>query len=60
MMVVYYDTINDSSRLKTDLWMQTSLDNGATWSPAQQITTSETDETASGYNTYQYGETISG
>jgi hypothetical protein len=58
MMVVYYDTINDSARLKTDLWMQTSLDNGATWSGASQVTTAATDETASGYNTYQYGDYI--
>src|ERR1035438_10009883 len=58
MMVVYYDTINDTGRKKTDIWMQTSLDHGATWSGATQVTTQESDETASGYNTYQYGDYI--
>jgi hypothetical protein len=58
MMVVYYDTISDTGRKKTDIWTQTSLDHGATWSGATQVTTQESDETASGYNTYQYGDYI--
>ena len=53
MMVVYYDTINDPGRLNTDIWMQTSTDDGTSWSAATVITTAETNETASGYNTYQ-------
>ena len=58
MMVVYYDTVGDPGRKKTDIWMQTSTDNGASWSAATKVTTSETDETASGFNTYQYGDYI--
>ena len=58
LMVVYYDTVADAGRKKTDLWMQSSTDSGATWSGAMKVTTSETDETASGYNTYQYGDYI--
>ncbi|HWY53093.1 MAG TPA: sialidase family protein [Terriglobales bacterium] len=58
MMLVYYDTINDPGRKKTDIWMQTSLDHGATWSGPTQVTSQESDETVSGYNTYQYGDYI--
>ena len=58
MMVVYYDTVSDPGRKKTDLWMQTSTNNGASWSAATKVTTSETDETASGFNAYQYGDYI--
>lgn len=59
LMVVYYDTINDSKRVKTDLWMQTSSDNGETWSAATQITTAETDETSAGaQSNFQYGDYI--
>jgi hypothetical protein len=58
MVVVYYDTVDDPARLKTDLWMQTSTDGGASWSAATKVTTSETDETVSGFNTYQYGDYI--
>jgi hypothetical protein len=59
LVVIYYDTINDSGRLKTDLWMQTSMDHGASWSSAVQVTTSETDETVSGaQSNFQYGDYI--
>ena len=59
LVVIYYDTINDSDRLKTDLWMQISLDHGETWSSAVQVTTSETDETAAGAQAnFQYGDYI--
>jgi hypothetical protein len=59
LVVIYYDTINDSGRLKTDLWMQTSSDHGASWSSAAQVTTSETDETSAGAtSTFQYGDYI--
>jgi hypothetical protein len=44
LMVVYYDTINDPGRLKTDIWMQFSTDGGATWSAATQVTTAESNE----------------
>ena len=59
LVVIYYDTINDPGRLKTDLWMQTSTDHGASWSSAVQVTTSETDETVAGAtSTFQYGDYI--
>lgn len=59
LVVVYYDTINDSGRLKTDLWMQTSSDHGASWSSAVQVTTTETDETVAGAQAnFQYGDYI--
>ena len=59
LVAVYYDTINDPGRLKTDLWMQTSLDHGATWSSPAQVTTAQTDETAAGaQSNFQYGDYI--
>ena len=44
LMVVYYDTVNDPNRVKTDIWMQFSSDSGVSWSGATQVTTKETDE----------------
>ncbi len=61
LMVVYYDTIDDPGRLKTDLWMQTSSDNGFTWSAATKVTTAETNESASASGEqldFQYGDYI--
>ena len=59
LVVVYYDTVKDPSRLKTDLWMQASVDDGATWSSAVQVTSAETDETSAGAESdFQYGDYI--
>jgi hypothetical protein len=59
LVVVYYDTVDDPGRLKTDLWMQTSSDHGASWSSASKVTTSESDETVSGAtSSFQYGDYI--
>lgn len=59
LVVIYYDTPNDSSRIKTDIWMQTSSDDGLTWSAPVQITSAETDETAAGADGgNQYGDYI--
>ena len=58
LIVVYYDTVGDSGRKKTDVWMQSSTDNGSTWSAAIKVTTAETDETAPGFNRNQYGDYI--
>lgn len=58
LVVVYYDTINDPGRLRTDIWMQTSEDNGVTWSSAIQVTKDQTDETTIGHNQFQYGDYI--
>jgi hypothetical protein len=59
LVVVYYDTVSDPGRLKTDIWTQTSSDGGATWTPAQKVTTQQTDEaTANSDNGNQYGDYI--
>jgi hypothetical protein len=44
--IIYYDTVADPARLKTDVWYQSSVDAGLTWSTAVKITTAQTDETA--------------
>ncbi len=55
--VIYYDTVADSTRKKTHVYYQTSTDNGATWSTAQQVTTAQTDETVAGADSgNQYGD----
>ena len=59
LMAVYYDTVNDPGRLKTDVWMQSSTDDGQTWSTAVQVTSAQTDETAPGADSgNQYGDYI--
>ena len=56
LVVIYQDTVNDPGRLKTDVWMQTSSDDGATWS-AEEVTTCQTDETSAGADfSNQYGD----
>jgi hypothetical protein len=55
--IVYYDTVDDANRLKTDLWYQVSFDDGQTWTPAVKVTTAQTDETASSADAdNQYGD----
>jgi hypothetical protein len=57
LVVVYYDTVADPNRIKTDLYVQASTDFGSTWSSATKITTGETDETASTADSgNQYGD----
>jgi hypothetical protein len=57
--IVYYDTVDDPGRLKTDVWYQSSTDGGLTWSAPFRITTAMTDETASGSDFgNQYGDYI--
>lgn len=56
LIVCYHDTVNDTNRIQTDLWMQTSTDDGQSWSTAVQVTTGQTDETAAGANSFQYGD----
>jgi Abnormal spindle-like microcephaly-assoc'd, ASPM-SPD-2-Hydin len=58
LVVVYYDTIADSSRLKTDIWMQTSSDDGVSWSVAVKLTSNESDEATGTANANQYGDYI--
>ncbi|HEX2711624.1 MAG TPA: hypothetical protein VHM88_05290, partial [Candidatus Acidoferrales bacterium] len=59
VLVVYYDTVGDPGRLKTDLWCQTSVDDGLTWSLPLRVTTAATDETVAGSDAgCQYGDYI--
>jgi hypothetical protein len=58
LVVVYYDTIADSSRLKTDIWMQTSSDDGVSWSVAVKLTSKESNEATGTANANQYGDYI--
>jgi len=57
LVLIYYDTVNNSGRLKTDVWYQTSSDDGGTWSAAVKVTDAPTDETGSGADLgNQYGD----
>ena len=56
LAVMYYDTVSDPGRKKTDVWYQTSTDDGATWSAPFKVTTVQTDETTAGSNSFQYGD----
>jgi hypothetical protein len=57
LAVIYYDTVNSSTRKKTDVWYQTSGDDGVTWTAAAKITTAQTDETIAGADSgNQYGD----
>jgi hypothetical protein len=59
LVVVYYDTVNDSNRVQTELFMQTSVDDGVSWSTAERVSSGQTDETASSANSgNQYGDYI--
>lgn len=48
LVVIYYDTVADPGRLRTDVWYQSSVDNGVTWTAPVKLTTAQTDETVSG------------
>jgi hypothetical protein len=56
LAVVYYDTVADAARDKTDVWMQSSGDDGASWSAAVTITTAQTDETVASAGNRHYGD----
>jgi hypothetical protein len=56
LVVIYYDTVDDPGRLKTDVWYQSSRDDGVTWSAANTVTTSQTDETMGFADIDQYGD----
>ncbi len=59
LMATYYDTVSDAGRLKTDVWMQVSTDDGQNWSTAQRVTSAQTDETAASADSgNQYGDYI--
>ncbi|HXU09376.1 MAG TPA: hypothetical protein VN743_10305, partial [Blastocatellia bacterium] len=48
--VIYYDTVNDSGRKKTDIWYQSSFNDGVSWNPPVKITSAQSDETVAGAN----------
>jgi len=55
--LMYYDTVNDAGRKKSDVFFQSSIDDGATWSTPQKVTTGMTDETVAGADSgNQYGD----
>ena len=55
--VMYYDTVADSGRKKVDVWVQSSFDDGVTWSPAVKVTSALTDETVAGADSgNQFGD----
>jgi PKD repeat protein len=55
--ITYYDTVADTGRHKTDVWYQSSSDNGVTWSGAVKVSTAQTDETVTGADSgNQYGD----
>jgi BNR/Asp-box repeat len=56
LVVVYYDTVGDPGRRKTDLWYQSSPDYGTTWTTPVKVTSAQTDETSAGADGNQYGD----
>jgi hypothetical protein len=56
LMVIYDDTVNDPNRLQTDVFMQTSTDDGLTWSTPVRVTSARSDETTAGADPNQYGD----
>lgn len=55
--VVWYDTRDDPSRLRTHVYYRRSTDGGLTWDPEIRVTTAPTDETEPGADPlYQYGD----
>ncbi|HEX9944510.1 MAG TPA: hypothetical protein VGG03_21065 [Thermoanaerobaculia bacterium] len=57
LAVIYYDTVDDPGRKKTNVYYQASFDDGATWSTPFKVTTAQTDETVAGADSgNQYGD----
>jgi len=55
--ITYYDTVGDSTRKSTNLYYQSSSDNGQTWSAPFKVTSASTNETTSGADSgNQYGD----
>lgn len=57
LAIIYYDTVGDATRKKTNVFYQASFDDGASWSTPLQVTTAQTDETIAGADLgNQYGD----
>jgi len=55
--IMYYDTVDDAGRLRTNVYYQSSSDFGATWSTADRVTSAQTDESVAGSDFgNQYGD----
>ncbi len=55
--VIYYDTVGDATRRTTNVWYQSSANDGSTWSVPLKVTTGRTDETGGGAELgNQYGD----
>ncbi|MEP7013756.1 MAG: sialidase family protein [Acidobacteriota bacterium] len=55
--VIYYDTVGEATRRTTNVWYQSSANDGTTWSVPLKVTTGRTDETGSGAELgNQYGD----
>ncbi|HBL29489.1 MAG TPA: hypothetical protein DD490_21865 [Acidobacteria bacterium] len=57
LAIIYYDTVGDATRRKTNLYYQTSTNGGSTWSAPVKVTTAQTNETIAGADLgNQYGD----
>ncbi len=55
--IMYYDTVGDSTRKSTNVYYQSSTDDGVTWSTPFKVTTASTNETTTGADSgNQYGD----
>ncbi|MEO6193184.1 MAG: hypothetical protein ABIS20_09260 [Thermoanaerobaculia bacterium] len=54
--LMYYDTVADPARKKTDVYYQSSFDDGVTWFAPVKVTSAQTDESAGGDQGNQYGD----
>ena len=55
--IMYYDTVGDATRRTTNVWFQSSANDGTTWSVPLKVSTARTDETGGGAELgNQYGD----
>jgi hypothetical protein len=54
--LMYYDTVGDPARKKTDVYYQSSFDDGVTWFAPVKVTSAQTDESVGGDQGNQYGD----
>ncbi|HTG35038.1 MAG TPA: hypothetical protein VLB76_19145 [Thermoanaerobaculia bacterium] len=54
--LMYYDTVADPARKKTDVYYQSSFDDGVTWFAPVKVTSAQTDESVGGDQGNQYGD----
>lgn len=55
--LIYYDTVGDPARRKSDIWYQSSFTDGVSWNAPVKVTSAQTDETTGGQDSgNQYGD----